>query len=372
VYGYGRKPQYYRWTTPIEHHLFAADKLAPALDEPEEASPAGSRVRVEKSASLNPAGKPVTVVAWVKAEKPGGVILARGGGAHGYVLYLTGGRPHFAVRIGSEPGSVAAKEKVGGRWAHLAGVLTAENELQVYIDGKLAASAKAPGPLATDPAEAMEIGADEGSCVGDYQAPFGLTGIIDEVRVYRRALSPAEIEKHAASTVPATGDDSDLVLAYRFDRKDAADASGQENDGTVEGAVPVEGKLGQAMKFTGAPARVSGFAVTHHWTQDVPLFARAMVLADGTLFFAGPVDLVDEPQAFRQINDPEAQQTLAEQATALEGKQGALLWAVSAADGEKRAEHKLDSPPVFDGLAAAGGRLYLSTQNGAVRCFAGR
>ncbi|HUT91459.1 MAG TPA: LamG-like jellyroll fold domain-containing protein [Thermoguttaceae bacterium] len=372
VYGYGRKPQYYRWTTPIEHHLFAADKLAPAPDESDSASPGGSRVRVEKSASLNPAGKPVTVMAWVKAEKPGGVILARGGGAHGYVLYLTGGRPHFAVRVESEPGLVAAEKKVRGRWAHLAGVLTAENELQVYVDGRLAASAKAPGPLAADPAEAMEIGADEGSCVGDYQGPFGLTGIIDEVRVYRRALSPAEIEKHAASTAPAPGDDSDLVLAYSFDRKDAADASGQENHGTIEGAVPAQGKLGQAMEFTGASARVSGFAVTHHWTQDVPLFARAMVLADGTLFFAGPVDLVDEEQAFRRTNDPEAQQSLAAQATAMEGKQGALLWAVSAADGAKRAEHKLDAPPVFDGLAAACGRLYLSTQDGTVQCFAGQ
>ncbi|HID08207.1 MAG TPA: hypothetical protein EYP10_13795, partial [Armatimonadetes bacterium] len=28
VYGYGRKPQYYRWTTPLEFELFAADKHA--------------------------------------------------------------------------------------------------------------------------------------------------------------------------------------------------------------------------------------------------------------------------------------------------------------------------------------------------------
>jgi len=26
VYGFGRKPQYYRWTTPLEHHLFSAPK----------------------------------------------------------------------------------------------------------------------------------------------------------------------------------------------------------------------------------------------------------------------------------------------------------------------------------------------------------
>jgi hypothetical protein len=95
-----------------------------------------------------------------------------------------------------------------------------------------------------------------------------------------------------------------------------------------------------------------------------------MVLADGTLFLAGPVDMVDEEQALRGIKDPEVRRALADQAIALEGKKGGLLWAVSAADGEKLAEHDLDAPPVFDGMAAASGRLYLATQDGAVRCFA--
>jgi hypothetical protein len=97
-----------------------------------------------------------------------------------------------------------------------------------------------------------------------------------------------------------------------------------------------------------------------------------MVLADGTLFVAGPADLVDEEATFRQINDPQARQALMEQAGALEGKRGAVLWAVSAADGEQLAELRLEAPPVFDGLAAAGGRLYLVGQDGTVVCLAGR
>jgi outer membrane protein assembly factor BamB len=37
IYGFGRKPKYYRWTTPIEHHLFAADKTPPpASQSPDE------------------------------------------------------------------------------------------------------------------------------------------------------------------------------------------------------------------------------------------------------------------------------------------------------------------------------------------------
>ncbi len=109
------------------------------------------------------------------------------------------------------------------------------------------------------------------------------------------------------------------------------------------------------------------------WKTWVPVRISAMVLAGaapagaglsvgranvpgGTLFFAGPPDVLDP-------EDPMA---------AFEGRKGGALWAVSAADGKRLAEHKLESPPVFDGMIAAGGRLYMSTRDGKVRCFAGR
>jgi hypothetical protein len=114
------------------------------------------------------------------------------------------------------------------------------------------------------------------------------------------------------------------------------------------------------------------FLVTHHWTQDLPLLARALVLADDTLFVAGPEDLIDEEQALKQISTPAMAETLAEQAAAFEGRRGGLLCAVSATDGTQRAQLQLDAPPVFDGMAAAGGRLYLSTQAGTVVCLGGK
>ncbi len=372
VYGFGRKPKYYRWTTPIEHHLFAADKLQPAASRRAAATPRESLVRVAKSKSLNPVGSPLTVEAWVKADQPSGVILARGGGAQGYTLYLQGGRPYFAVRVGETLTSVSAKQKVVGQWVHVVGVLTAEKELQISVDGKLAASAKASRLIAADPQEAMEIGADDGSHVAAYKGQSGFTGLIDEVRLYHRALSNAEIEMHAAHPDHADTDSAGLVLAYSFDKAGATDASGNENHGKVDGAVPAEGKIGQALKFTGGPKRTPGFMVAYHWTKDLPLFARAMVLADGTLFIAGPPDLIDEDQVFQQIDDPKMKSRIAQQAAAFEGKQGALLWAVSASSGEKLAEYHLDAPPVFDGLAAAAGRLHLTTTDGKVLCLVGQ
>ena len=105
------------------------------------------------------------------------------------------------------------------------------------------------------------------------------------------------------------------------------------------------------------------------WAQDVPLMARAMVLAGDTIFIAGPPDLVDEQQASRRLREPEVQQALADHADALAGRKGALLWAVSVANGTKLAELKLDASPVFDGMIAANGRLYLATTAGRVLCL---
>ena len=67
---------------------------------------------------------------------------------------------------------------------------------------------------------------------------------------------------------------------------------------------------------------------------------------------AGWPDVVDE-------KDPYA---------AVEGRKGGLLWVISR-DGKKRAELQLASPPVFDGLITAEGRLYLAMADGKVLCL---
>ena len=112
-------------------------------------------------------------------------------------------------------------------------------------------------------------------------------------------------------------------------------------------------------------------AASFKWSQERPALAvRAMVLADKTLFIAGPPDVADEEAAFYQPDDADIQKKLREQLTALEGQKGSMLWAISASDGEKLGELKLDSVPVWDGMAASRGRLYLPMKDGKVLCFA--
>ncbi len=110
----------------------------------------------------------------------------------------------------------------------------------------------------------------------------------------------------------------------------------------------------------------------YYWSREAPLYVRAMVLADKTLFIAGPPDIIDEEQIFKNPDAAGIAKKLREQTSALDGQKGALLHVVSASDGKKLAEYKLETVPVFDGMAAANGRLYLSMKNGRVQCFEGK
>ena len=106
------------------------------------------------------------------------------------------------------------------------------------------------------------------------------------------------------------------------------------------------------------------------WRQENPsLLARAMVLADKTLFIAGPPDVVDEEEVFSKPFDNQVTAKAAEQAAALEGERGALLQVVSAQDGRQLKQLTLDGCPIFDGLAAAEGKLFISMMDGTVVCL---
>ena len=48
------------------------------------------------------------------------------------------------------------------------------------------------------------------------------------------------------------------------------------------------------------------------------------------------------------------------------------LLALSTTDGSVLNALALDQPPVFDGMAAAYGRLYLSLENGTLACLKGK
>ena len=101
------------------------------------------------------------------------------------------------------------------------------------------------------------------------------------------------------------------------------------------------------------------------WEDTHSLIVRAMVLGNDRLVVAGPPDLGQKEQdllAFK--NESEA-------LAGFNGEKGVYLRIVGATDGKELSECTLPAMPVFDGMAAANGRLYLSMRNGSVMCLAG-
>ncbi len=91
------------------------------------------------------------------------------------------------------------------------------------------------------------------------------------------------------------------------------------------------------------------------WSVNLPMRPRAMLRAGDALFAAG----------MAMKNGPDAE-------AAFEGRRGGVLAAFACARGEKLAQYSLPAPPVWDGLAATEGRLFLCGEDGVVRCFIGR
>ena len=90
------------------------------------------------------------------------------------------------------------------------------------------------------------------------------------------------------------------------------------------------------------------------WSNASSMHVRAMLLADQTLFVAGPKG------------------NWMGSADVYEGRSGVALTAVSASGGKTITERQLSASPVFDGMAAAGGRLYLSLTDGSIICLGGK
>jgi outer membrane protein assembly factor BamB len=83
----------------------------------------------------------------------------------------------------------------------------------------------------------------------------------------------------------------------------------------------------------------------------VPIRARGMVMAGETLFLAGAPDVPGGEAFYPALTGP------------------AEMWAISAKDGRKLSGLALDAAPVFDGLAVAGGRVFVPLVDGTLRCL---
>jgi hypothetical protein len=151
----------------------------------------GDYVEVPHNNSLNPV-KELTLAAWVKLANPGDdqKIVGMGTTSAGYTLGVDGSNlyPYFWDSTGAaysfHAGSISANT-----WTHLAVTWQTGGQMIGYIGGtevtRITASTKPIGST-TMPLRIGVAPWDPGQ--------FAVNGLIDEVRVYNRALSPAEIQ----------------------------------------------------------------------------------------------------------------------------------------------------------------------------------
>ncbi len=188
---------------------------------------------------------PFTVTAWVRT-RTGGTIFAKAPAKgrwvrQGKTLFVRGQKVCFDI---GWVGAVTSRTSVAdGKWHHVALVGTPGKQ-RIYVDGKLDVTGGLAGRA--DPKGAV---ARIGMTSSNFPSPSGLTGALDEVRVYERALSAAEVALLSAGAAKTVA--GGLVGHWAFEG-DGLDSSGGNNHAAqTRGAAFVPGKTGSALSLSG-------------------------------------------------------------------------------------------------------------------------
>ncbi len=158
-----------------------------------------SYITVPNNDSLNPAQ--MTLCAWIKTSYSDSVwrrIFDKGTGV-GYDLTMGGdyqGKSHqgpFILEVGKN--SLPSRAKVyDGNWHQVVGTFD-ETELNVYVDGELAGGPRASAGQPAHTAYNLTIGANRSNpnaSIGEVGSSF--YGLMDDVMMYDRALTPREVK----------------------------------------------------------------------------------------------------------------------------------------------------------------------------------
>jgi hypothetical protein len=149
------------------------------------------------------------------------VVMKERTGAEIYSLYANdgGSRPNTAVSVGGAEQILSIGSHLPtNTWTHLAATYDGTNQ-KLYVNGVLAGSRPQAGTVATSDGK-LRIGGN--SVWGEY-----FTGYIDEVRIYNRALTQAEISADSQRSVV------NLVVSTKPDRSNAVPLNGLPLSGNM-------------------------------------------------------------------------------------------------------------------------------------------
>ena len=128
-------------------------------------------------------GRSITIDAEITKSAADGVIVAQGGAADGYSLYMKGGRATFAVRRQKQLTVITAPAVLPAAPVSLSAALAKDGSVTLSVSGTLVATGKAGGTLTRMPADGLQVGQDEKGAVGEYDSPFPFSGGIGRVSI---------------------------------------------------------------------------------------------------------------------------------------------------------------------------------------------
>ena len=132
-------------------------------------------------------GHNVTVAAWVRPGDLTGtwnpVLVQHNPSGDGYYLYLADDKPAFALASGGDSSAAISPEAIPmDEWSHIAGTNDGSN-VRIYLNGRLKESDSSLG--CTGASYRARIGYDSSSAY--------YRGLIDDMRIYNRALNGQEL-----------------------------------------------------------------------------------------------------------------------------------------------------------------------------------
>jgi hypothetical protein len=153
----------------------------------------GGSVVVENDPRLSPSS--LTIECWIRTDMAGqrnqwfvNRVFA-GGTSTGYRMGVLEGKPCFEVPLSDWSHHLTASTTLPtGRWAHVVGTFDGK-VMKIYVDGEERGAMERPGPLKPN---SFHL------CLGNFEVkhPAHFTGLLDEVKIYGRALTAREVREH--------------------------------------------------------------------------------------------------------------------------------------------------------------------------------
>jgi len=166
-----------------------------------------------------------------------------------YLIFLNNGKVAPSIYTTSYPTGWAVPVQ---QFFHLA-ITTSSKAHNTYVNGQLVKAVqftKLMPPLQIS--SFLHLGQDQDCVNGCFETGQQFYGVMDDLRIYKRALSPSEIEQLAGIQPPkCEGITTGLVACYPFDGN-SLDGSGNSNHALAHSGVSyVTGTMGQAAKLNG-------------------------------------------------------------------------------------------------------------------------